>query len=100
MADEKAVKSLVKTLSKVGVLVAADVKPESLEGFSIDDIASRIIERRISNSSMSIVNNIDIKNIIDEIRLEKAPKPIEVIQKPEYKAYASEIDANYNISNN
>ena len=100
MADEKAVKTLVKTLSKVGVLVAADVKPESLDGFNVDDISTRIIERRATDPGMAIVNSTDIKNIIDEIQLEKAPRPIEIIQKPEYKAYASEIDANYNISNN
>ncbi len=99
MAGESAVKDLVKRLSKLGILVAADVKPENLEGFSIDDIASRIIERRASDPSLNVISGIDIQNIADEILLEKAPKPVEVIQKPEYKAYASEVDANYNISN-
>lgn len=97
MAEENAAKELVKRLSKLGVLVAADVKPEALDGFNIDDIASRVIERRVSDSSFNIVNSTDIKNIIEEIRLEKAPKPIEIIHKPEYAAQASEIEAHYSI---
>jgi len=97
MADENAAKELVKRLSKLGVLVAADVTPETLQGFSVEDIASRLIERKISDSSFNIVNSIDISNIIDAINLEKAPKPIEIIQKPEYRAEASEMDAHYII---
>jgi DNA polymerase II small subunit len=99
MVGENSVKELVKRLSKLGVLVAADVNPESLDGFNIDDIASRIIERRVSDSSLNIVNRLEIENIVEEIKLEKAPKPIEIIQKPEYRAYASEIDANYSVNN-
>lgn len=99
MAGENAVKELVKRLSKVGVLVAADVKQESIQGFDIDDIASRIIERRIADPAMDMVNGTTLDSIIDEIQLEKAPKPIEVLQKTEFTAEASGIDANYSISN-
>ncbi len=99
MAGETAVKDLVKKLSKLGVLVAADVEPQSLDGFDVEDIASRIIERRVSDSNLNIVNNLEIAAIIDEIQLEKAPKPIEVIQKPEFRAEASEMDARYSIAN-
>jgi len=99
MAGEE-VKELVKRLSKLSVLVAADVKPESLQGLEIEDIASRIIERKLSDASFNIISNYDIQNIINETKLEKAPQPIEVIQKPEFSAYASEIDANYSTENN
>jgi DNA polymerase II small subunit len=99
MDAENAVKGLVKRLSKLGVLVAGDVKPESLEGFNIDDIASRIIEKRVSDPNLNIITSAEIGKIIEEIQLEKAPKPVEIIQKPEFRAYASEIDANYSIAN-
>ncbi len=98
MADQNAVKDLVKQLSKLGVLVAADVLPESLEALDIDAIISRVIERRVSDSSFNIINNDDIKNMLEEIQLEKAPRPIEIIQKPEFRAEASEMDANYSIT--
>lgn len=99
MAGQNSVKDLVKQLSKLGVLVAADVLPESLEALDIDAIISRVIERRVSDSSFNIINNDDIKNMLEEIKLEKAPRPIEVIQKPEFRAEASEMDANYSITN-
>jgi hypothetical protein len=99
MAGQDSVKELVKQLSKLGVLVAADVTPESLEGLDPDAIISRVIERRVSDSNFNIINNADVQNIIEEIKLDKAPKPIEVIQKSEYRALASEVDARYSITN-
>jgi DNA polymerase II small subunit len=99
MPGENAVKELVKKLSKFGILVSADIRPETLDGFEIDDIASRIIERRVSDPNFNLVNDANIEGIINEIGLEKAPKPIEIMQKPEFKALASEIDANYSVSN-
>jgi DNA polymerase II small subunit len=99
MAGETAVKDLVKKLSKLGVLVSADVYDQNLSGFDIDSIISRIMERRLSDSSLNIVNKKDIENIIDEIKIEKAPKPIEIIPKSDFKPDASEIDAHYSITN-
>lgn len=99
MAGETAVKELVKKLSKLGVLVAADVKSETVHGFDIEDIVSRIIERRVSDTSLNIVNKAEIENIVNEIQLEKAPIPIEIIHKSEFKASASDVDANYSITN-
>lgn len=99
MAGENTVKNLVKQLSTLGVLVASDVTSESLDGIDIESITSRIIERRISENGLNIVSNADIQNIINEIKLEKAPKPIEIIQKSEFKSIAAEFDANYSIAN-
>ena len=99
MPGETAIKELVKRFSKLGMLVGADVKAESLDGFNVDDLASRIIERRASNPDLNIITNAVIEEIIDEIQLEKAPKPIEIIQKAAYRAQASDIDADYKISN-
>jgi len=99
MSGESAVKELVKRFSKLGMLVGADVKAESLEGFSVDDIASRIIEKKAADPDLTIITNAVIEQIIDEIQLEKAPKPIEIIQKAEFRSQASDIDADYKISN-
>ncbi len=99
MAGENAVKELVKKLSKFGVLVAADVVEGDLSNTDIDAIASRVLERMASDSSFSIINRIDIANMVEEIKLEKSPKPIEIIQKSDFKAYASEVDAHYSITN-
>lgn len=99
MAGENSVKELVTRLSKLGILVAADVSSENLDGFSVEDIISRVIERKVSDSKMDIIAASDIRNIISEMQAEKTPKPVEIIQKPEYRAYASEIEANYTINN-
>ncbi|HIH50546.1 MAG: DNA-directed DNA polymerase II small subunit [Candidatus Micrarchaeaceae archaeon] len=99
MAGENAVKELVKKLSKFGVLVAADVDDGDLADIEIGAIVSRVLERMASDSNFSIINKIDIANMAEEIRLEKSPKPIEIVQKSDFKAYASEVDAHYSITN-
>jgi DNA polymerase II small subunit len=99
MTGDGAVTELVKKLSKMGFLVSADVKDEDLSGFDTDVIASRVKERRVSDSNLNIVNGAEILGIVEEIKLEKAPKPIEIIQKSDFKAYASEMDAQYSITN-
>lgn len=99
MAGESSVSSLVKKLSSLGVLVSADIKPESMDSFDVEDIASRIIERKASDSNLSIIDSITIKDIIDEIKAEKTPKPIEIIQKPEFRPESSGMDAHYAINN-
>ncbi|MDE1871325.1 MAG: DNA-directed DNA polymerase II small subunit [Candidatus Micrarchaeota archaeon] len=96
---EDPIKYLVKSLSKFGVLVAADVNPGVLEGFKIDDIASRIIERRVSDPELKIVNDSVIKGIVSDMLLEKAPRPIEIVPKPDFRASAADVEANYSISN-
>ncbi len=95
MPGENSVKNLVGKLSKFGVLVAADVNEGDFSGLDIEAIASRIIERMISDPSFNIINKMDISNIVDQIRIEKSPKPIEMLQKSGFKASASEIDARY-----
>jgi DNA polymerase II small subunit len=99
MAGQTGVKDLVKRLSKLGILISADVDAKILEGIDVDDLASRIIERRSQDATLSIVNNAEIESIISELQMEKAPTPIEIIQKPEYRSEASDIDADYKISN-
>ena len=98
MPGEDAVKELVTELSKIGVLVAADVKPDALEGFSINDITSRLIEYKLSDPGMAIVSNAVIEDVVKKILQEKTPKPIEVIPKSGYHAISSDIDANYSIA--
>ncbi|MGI0100396.1 MAG: DNA-directed DNA polymerase II small subunit [Candidatus Micrarchaeaceae archaeon] len=99
MAGENAVKTLVGKLSGLGVLVAADVKRESIEGFDVDDIAIRIIEHKASDPGFNVIDNDAICKIVEEMRTEKSPKPIEVLHKPEFKSYVSEIEARYSITN-
>jgi DNA polymerase II small subunit len=99
MSGDVAVTELVKKLSKMGFLVSADVKDEDLSGFETDVIASRIKEGRTFDSSLNVVDGAEILGIVEEIKLEKAPKPIEIIPKGEFRAYASEVDAQYSITN-
>ncbi len=98
MPGDDAVKELVMELSKIGVLVAADVRPETLEGFSMNDITSRLIEDKLSDPGMTIVSNAAIEDVIKRILQEKIPRPIEVIHNGGYHAISSDIDANYSIA--
>ncbi len=97
MAGESAVKQLVMRLSKFGILVAPGIGAEDLSGMAIDDLVARVVEMKAANPEISIVGVSEIKSIVEQVRVEKAPRPIEIIQKPEFKSEASEIDANYTI---
>jgi DNA polymerase II small subunit len=90
---------LAAKLSEKRILIAADVSAAVLDGIDIGLIAERIAGRHKDEAGISIVNSEEISNIVKEIELEKAPAPIEVIRKPGFRPMASEIDADYVISN-
>lgn len=90
---------LAGKLSEKHILIAADVNAEILDGFDIGLIADKIASRHKLDTGISIASGEEIGNVIKEIELEKAPAPIEVIHRPNFRPLASEIDADYSISN-
>ena len=90
---------LAAKLSDKRILIAADLKPDILEGLDVSVLAERIASRH-NDSAGFVVNSEEISGIIKEMELEKAPSPIEVIHKSSFRPVASEIDADYSISNN
>ena len=90
---------LAGKLSERHILISADVKAEVLDGLDIGTLADKILGRHTDETGMSVVNSEEIAGIIKEMELEKAPLPIEVSRKPEFRPLASEMDANYSISN-
>jgi DNA polymerase II small subunit len=89
---------LAGKLSEKRIVLAGDVKAESLDGLDLTVISDRIAARHQGVEGISVVNDAEISGIIKEIELEKAPIPIEVVRKPGFRPEASEIDAEYSIS--
>ena len=101
MADEDSVRELVKVLSQSRVVISGDVKPELLNGVSLDILASRILDERekTPDSALIIVDAERIRKIIEAMKVEKVPVPIEVSRPADFKPIAAEYDADYKVSN-
>ncbi len=91
---------LTSKLSKYGLLLSASVDVDSVAGMDLDVIASRLGEFRKEGVPV-VIDNEKLSAVVQAMRGEKSPKPIEIeIERPAtYKPSASDIDARYRISN-
>ena len=99
MPDENALKELVRVLSQSKILVSADVRADVLEGVEVDLLASKLIDTHKADTALAVINETEIRQTIEGLRVDKAPLPVEVIRSADFKPYASDIDARYSISN-
>ena len=101
MADENSVTELVKVLSQSRVVISGDVKPELLRDVNLDILASRILEEREKNAdtALMIIDSEQIRKMIEAMKVEKVPVPIEVSRPADFKPIAEEYDADYKVSN-
>ncbi|HVC58691.1 MAG TPA: DNA-directed DNA polymerase II small subunit [Candidatus Acidoferrales bacterium] len=100
MAGENVIKDLVSRLSRANILVAGDIRPDLVNELNSELILSRLLERYKNLEKLAIVNNEEIENIVKALDLEKAPMPIEIVQKTDFLPMASEVDARYTVTNN
>jgi DNA polymerase II small subunit len=91
------VRELVDRLSVASILVSADVTKEDIAGVDTETLAARILEDYTGKEGLKVVSKADLERIFNALRSEKAPDPIEHVQKTGYAPYASEIDADYSI---
>lgn len=87
-------------LSQSKIVLSGDVSQTVLEQVNIDLLASKVIESRAESTlALNIVTADEISKIINAMKVEKTPVPIEVIRSSDYKPIAAEIDANYRVNN-
>jgi DNA polymerase II small subunit len=98
MAAKEPVKALVKRLSGTGIIISSDVSDETLGDVDCDLLASMIIEEQSRSAGLKILGNSQIAEVVKKMRADKVPNPIEASQRPDFKAYASEIDARYAVN--
>ncbi len=91
------VRELVDRLSVASILVSSDVTKGDIAGVDTETLASRILEEYSGKEGLKVVAKADLERILIAIGSEKAPTPIEYVQKTGFSAYASEIDADYSI---
>jgi DNA polymerase II small subunit len=99
MANENSVKELVRILSPSKIILAADVEENLIREIDVDLLASKIIESKSDSVSLSIITSEEIRKVIESLKIEKAPAPIEVIRSADFKPFAAELDASYSINN-
>jgi DNA polymerase II small subunit len=92
------IKLLVKELSGKSILVSGDVSGLELDGIPVEILASRIVSALEGREGIRIADRVLIDSIVAEIKGEKSPDPIEVAQRTDFMAPASEIDARYTIA--
>ncbi len=99
MADEN-LRELVRMLSQSKIVLAGDVSGQHIYGIDVDLLASKIIEsKRESTSALNIIGLDEVRKIIDGLKVDKTPMPIEVIRSADFNPAASDIDAEYRITN-
>ncbi len=100
MADgANAVGNLVKKLEGKGILLSSDVDNALLEGIDIDMVSGKLIEKYPDPSAIQVVGSGVIKDIIEELKTDKAPVPLEIKAKAGFRPAAAEVEARYSIGN-
>ncbi len=104
-------KEIVKKLSELNILLAADIKTDTISGIDENSLIQKIIElkdielesstkpelKEIQNKRI-ILDNQKISDILEQIKSEKIPKPIEVIRNAGFKSSSRDIKSEFKIS--
>ncbi len=100
MADgTNAVGNLAKKLEGKGILLSSDVDNLLLEGIDIDLISGKLVEKYPNPESVQIVDATVIKGIVEELKIDKAPVPLEIKARVGFRPAAAEVEARYSIGN-
>lgn len=91
------IRELVGRLSAASILVSADLTREDIAGIDTETLAARILEEYSGREGVKIVGKEELARMLNLLKTEKAPNPVEHVQKTGFAPYASEIDADYSI---
>ncbi len=97
---ENAKRELARLLSNAGIFLAADAAEAAIGGVDLNLIVSKLIEAKSGAEGLKIATPGDVERAvssIEEDRLAKTPKPVEVSRTGSFVPYASEIEADYRI---
>jgi DNA polymerase II small subunit len=97
MAEEKYFKELATKLSQARIFLASDAQTAVVDGIDVDLLVSKIIELHKNAQDTVFINAEEISGLVEDIMTEKAPEPIEVVHKAEFKPLAAEFAADFKI---
>ncbi len=97
---ENRVKELVRLLSQSKIVLSGSIDEKALSGIDVELLASKVIEARMgSTAALNIVTLEEILKVLDSLKVEKAPVPIEVIRSADFRPIAAETEAKYRMFN-
>ncbi|MEM3841667.1 MAG: DNA-directed DNA polymerase II small subunit [Candidatus Micrarchaeaceae archaeon] len=89
-----------RKLSKSRIFLSGDVSADMVAGVQVDALVSEIESSIQKNESdLYFATKDDVEKAVAKLSRVKAPEPIEVIQSPDFKPVAAEVDAIYSIKN-
>ena len=91
------IKVFIDLLSKYGLLLGTDIKPQNIKKFNIDIIISKLAEMKANDPSLFIITQEHIDKAMRSLESKKEPLEVKVIRSAEFKPIASEVEANYSI---
>lgn len=94
---QQVVEDLTVRLSGKRLFLEANINLKNLNIGDIDAIVDRLIKINEKNEGIHFITNKEINDIIESIKNEKVPLPIEVSRSAEYKPIAADIEADYSI---
>ncbi len=105
-------KQIIEKLSKLNIILAADIKTETIEELDGDSLIQTILELenikleeenrqelKTENPKHIILDNSKLIKIIDRIKSEKIPVPIEINRNEQFRPSAKDIESDFKIYN-
>jgi DNA polymerase II small subunit len=94
------VRELARVLSQSRIVLSGSINESLLREVNLDLLASKVIESKAESvASLNIVSAEEISAIINMMKVDKTPVPIEVIRSTDFKPEAADIDARYKVNN-
>ncbi len=97
--DNKLVAELARVLSNSRIALSGEINDSMISGIDLDVIASKIVEGNRESTGFRIISTDELKKMLEEIKTEKIPVPIEVIRSSDFKPDAADIEARFEINN-
>lgn len=95
--EAEKIRELTLKLSRSRVLIAGDIDFGMMEGIDIDLLVAKVKEREDGKAGMQILDKTALEGIMEGLRAEKSPMPIEVVRPSGFRPFASEVEPSYEI---
>jgi len=95
--EEKSTLLLTRGLARFGIAVSAGLDLGLSEGIDIDLLISRIADSYSGEEGLKVLTNERLSSIIEALKAEKIPSPVEVSPPSNFEAVAASVNADYSI---
>ncbi len=102
MQDKELLKALSKLLSQSNMLLSADIDASAIKGANLEALSAKLVELNQGAVGIIVIDAAMLGNALSELNSEstsKAPAPIEVKRSSDFKPYAADVEAEYQIKN-